>query len=86
MIVLGMMLVMTAFIVFLVGYDAPLGALLYNANPGLLNGLQAGVQRHVAGWLWDVAFLPVLELPLWAVPALIGGGLLLTAAAMRRPG
>lgn len=86
MIVLGMMLVMTAFIVFLMGYDAPLGALLYNANPGLLNGLQAGVQRYVASWLWDLAFLPVLELPLWAVPALVGGALLLIAGVMRRPG
>lgn len=66
------------------GWGTPLGALLFRLNPALLNTAQAGIQRHVAPWLWDGVALPVLEQPVWLVPALLGGLLLLPALLRRR--
>ncbi|MCS6931774.1 MAG: hypothetical protein NZM27_06145 [Acetobacteraceae bacterium] len=51
---------------------APLGAVIYAADPPFLNTLQAGIQRNLGPWVWDEALLPVLESPSWAVPASLG--------------
>ena len=50
------------------------GEAWYLVHSESLNMLQAGVQRHVAPWIWDLILLPILTLPLWvvlAVPALL---------------
>jgi hypothetical protein len=67
------------------GWGEPLGASLFRLDPGLLNMAQAGVQRRLAPWLWDDVLLPVLEQPVWLVPAVLGA-LLLLATALRRRG
>lgn len=46
-----------------------------------LNLVQAGVQRHVAPWLWDDALLPALIAPAWLALGLPGAVL---AALFRR--
>lgn len=64
------------------GWEAPLGAVLYRLNPALLNMTQAGIQRHIAPWVWDDLALPLLEQPAWLVPGVLG--LLLLLPALRR--
>ena len=49
--------------------DMPLGSLLYSINAAFLNALQAGIQRHVAPWLWDHVAVPILIRPAWLLPA-----------------
>lgn len=51
---------------------AALGQVLYDLDRGLLNMAQAGVQRHLAPWIWDSLILPVLVRPAWLVPACLG--------------
>ncbi len=62
----------------------PLGAVLYRINASALNSLQAGVQRHIWPPLWDGLFVPLLNMPAWALPALLGACFLMAAAL--RPG
>jgi hypothetical protein len=69
---------------FWAGWQAPLGAALFRLDPGLLNTAQAGIQRHVSPWLWDAVVLPVLEQPVWLVPAILAGLLLLLGTLPRR--
>ena len=40
-----------------------------------LNLVQAGIQRHVAPWLWEDVVLPVLLAPAWLVLAVPGAAL-----------
>ena len=65
------------------GVSAPLGAAIYHVAPAFLNTLQAGVQRHLAPWLWDGVLLPVLEAPTW-VPFAVVGVLLIALGRARR--
>lgn len=65
------------------GLEAPLGAAIYFVAPAFLNTLQAGVQRHLAPWLWDSVLLPVLEAPTW-VPFAVIGMLLVVIGRARR--
>jgi hypothetical protein len=58
------------------GWSAPLGGALFRLDPALLNTVQAGIQRHLAPWIWDELALPLLEQPAWLVPAVLGFGLL----------
>jgi hypothetical protein len=55
----------------------PLGAVLFRLDPGLLNLVQAVVQRYLLPMIWDDVLLPVLEAPAWVVPAVLGGALFL---------
>ena len=55
----------------------PLGAVLFRLDPGLLNLVQAVVQRYLLPMIWDDLLLPVLEAPAWVVPAVLGGALFL---------
>ena len=50
----------------------PLGAVLFRLDPGLLNLVQAVVQRYLLPMLWDDVLLPLLEAPAWAVPLVLG--------------
>lgn len=59
----------------------PLGAVLFERAPALLNGAQAAVQRYLAPWIWDVLLLPLVERPTWVVPLALG--LLLLGLALR---
>jgi hypothetical protein len=55
----------------------PLGAVLFRLDPGLLNLVQAVVQRYLLPMIWDDLLLPVLEAPAWVVPAILGAALTL---------
>jgi hypothetical protein len=52
--------------------DMPLGSFLYSIDAGLLNLLQAGIQRHLTPWIWDRLMVPVLIRPAWLLPAAAG--------------
>ena len=66
------------------GPATPLGAALFRLDPALLNTAQAGIQRHLAPGLWDSAALPLLEQPVWLLPLLLGGLLLLVRRLLNR--
>ena len=55
----------------------PLGEVLFRLDPGLLNLVQAVVQRYLLPMIWDDLLLPVLEAPAWVVPAILGGAMTL---------
>jgi len=60
------------------GFGAdPLGAVLFRLDPGLLNLVQAVVQRHLLPMIWDDLLLPVLEAPAWVAPAVLGSAMTL---------
>ena len=46
--------------------------------------LQAAVERHVSGWLWDAMIFPVLTAPTWLVFAVLGA-LLILLGRKKRP-
>jgi hypothetical protein len=55
----------------------PLGQLWFELDPAGLNMAQAGIQRHIAPWLWEDLVQPVLELPAWPALVALGAALLL---------
>ena len=55
----------------------PLGAMLFRLDPGILNLVQAVVQRYLLPMIWDDLLLPVLEAPVWVAPAVLGSSLTL---------
>lgn len=57
-------------------HSIPLGQLWFEIDAASLNMAQAGIQRHIAPWLWDRAFQPLLEQPAWPVLAVLGLALL----------
>ena len=59
-----------------------LGALWFRIDAGSLNGLQAGVERYVAVWLWDSVLEPMLHWPALFFPLV--PGILLLAMSLRR--
>lgn len=61
----------------------PLGQIWFEIDPPSLNMTQAGIQRHVAPWLWDDLLQPLLELPAWPVLAGLGTVLLWLRPAAR---
>lgn len=61
----------------LLGWDGPLGEVLFRQDPALLNTAQAVIQRYVSPALWDEAALPLLERPSWVLPAALGALLLM---------
>jgi hypothetical protein len=50
----------------------PLGQLWFELDVASLNATQAGVQRHVAPWLWEDLLQPLLEQPAWPVLLVLG--------------
>ena len=70
------LLVMAAGLFAIFGGD-PLGAVLFRLDPGLLNLVQAVVQRYLLPMIWDDLLLPVLEAPAWVAPAGLGAALTL---------
>jgi len=55
----------------------PLGQLWFELDPPSLNMAQAGIQRHVAPWLWEDVVQPLLVMPAWPVLGGLGLALLL---------
>jgi len=45
----------------------PLGELWFKLDTASLNAAQAGIQRHVAPWLWEPVITTILQWPGWAV-------------------
>ncbi len=66
------------------GAATPLGAVVFQLDPPLLNTLQAGVQRRLAPELWDSVILPVLQAPAWGMPAALGALFLLFGLVRQR--
>ncbi len=60
--------------------NVPLGAALYMLNRDFLDGLQSGIQTHVAQWMWDDVAMPLLVRPAWLLPA--SAGLIFAAASL----
>lgn len=50
-----------------------LGRHWFDMHPTSLNGLQAGVERYVAGWLWDPVLIGILQVPTWIVSFILAG-------------
>lgn len=44
-----------------------LGELWFKVDTASLNAAQAGIQRHVAAWLWDPVIATILLAPGWVV-------------------
>ena len=61
-----------------------LGLLWYRIDPGSLNLLQAGIERHVSPTLWDPVLVTLLQAPTWLVLGLISA-LLLYLFRRRQP-
>lgn len=61
-----------------------LGELWYRISPGSLTLMQAAVERHIAGWLWQPGIVSILRLPGWLVFG-VPAGLLLWLCRRRRP-
>jgi hypothetical protein len=74
---IGLALLALAAGLFAIFGGDPLGAVLFRLDPGLLNLVQAVVQRYLLPMIWDDVLLPVLEAPAWVVPAVLGGAMTL---------
>jgi hypothetical protein len=74
---IGLALLALAVGLFAIFGGDPLGAVLFRLDPGLLNLVQAVVQRYLLPMIWDDVLLPVLEAPAWVVPAILGGAMTL---------
>lgn len=61
----------------------PLGQIWFEIDAPSLNMTQAGIQRHVAPWLWEDLLQPLLEQPAWPVLAGLGVVLLWLRPAAR---
>jgi hypothetical protein len=61
------------------------GELWFRLDPASLNGAQAGIQRHVAPWLWDPVITWILLAPAWTVLAAPGALLLWACHERERP-
>ena len=53
------------------------GTLWASIHQNSLLMLQPGVERHVAGWLWNPVIMTILEQPVWLVFGVIGVVLIL---------
>jgi hypothetical protein len=62
----------------------PVGQVWFSLSPTTLNAAQAGVQRHVAPWLWDPVIQTALLAPMALVLIGLGFGLMLLGAPRKR--
>ena len=56
---------------------APLGELLFDLNPALLNQMQAGIERNLHPVFWDPIVQSLLLVPGWIVVGALGAALVL---------
>jgi hypothetical protein len=66
------------------GWGHPLSSMLYGVNPSALGSAEIGAQRYLPEVVWRAIFAPMLSLPAWAMPTLLGVVLMIIAAL--RPG
>ncbi|MGG5808479.1 hypothetical protein [Falsiroseomonas sp. CW058] len=66
------------------GFGTPLGGVVFQLHPPLLNTVQAGIQRNLSPALWNDVIQPLLVLPNGVVPAVLGVLLLLPGLLRRR--
>lgn len=66
------------------GWGYQLGTMMYGASPSAMGSGQVGIERLVGPAVWNAAFVPLLALPAWSLPAFIGVVFMLIAAM--RPG
>jgi len=69
---------------FALGWRYELGAALFRVNPGALSAFQAGVERYLFPEVWDGAFAPMLAMPAWGLPVMLG--LIFLAISLARTG
>ncbi len=50
-----------------------LGKHWFDLEPSSLNAFQAGIERYVAGWLWDPVVIAILQSPTWIVFFVLAG-------------
>lgn len=50
----------------------PLGQLIFMLDHDVMQTLRAGIEQHLAAWLWRNGAVPVLVRPAWLVPASLG--------------
>lgn len=80
---LGIALLLVALLMgFWYGFATPLGGVIFQLHPPLLNTMQAGLQRNLAPWLWNDIIQPLLVQPNGLVPGLLG--LLFLLLGLRR--
>lgn len=61
------------------------GAFWFWVSPGGINTAQAAVERHAFPILWDPIMIAILQLPVWAVGAVLGIALYMAGNVGRRP-
>ena len=63
-----------------------IGEVWYSVSPATLNMLQAGVQRHIAPWLWDDVIANILLLWAWPCCYVLGAAIFFLFARPRKRG
>jgi hypothetical protein len=63
-----------------------IGEVWYTISPTTLNMLQAGIQRHIAPWLWDDVVANLLLLWAWPSFYVLGAVILFLARPRQRRG
>ncbi len=61
--------------------EVPLGQAVFMINHDLMEAMHRFLGTHLAAWLWDYVFMPMMVRPAWLVPAGLGlvcGGLSLS--------
>jgi hypothetical protein len=66
------------------GWNYPMSTMLYGVNPSALGSAEVGLQRYLPSAVWRAVFAPMLSLPAWSLPTMIGVVLMIIAAL--RPG
>jgi hypothetical protein len=91
---LGLLVLAAAFITFIIDgtksiaanaiRTTPLGQYWHEIHSTSLQLLQAGIERRVASWLWQLVLQPILEQPAWLVLAVLSA-ILLIAGRKKQP-
>jgi hypothetical protein len=61
-----------------------LGEMWFRLHAASLNAAQAGIQRHIAPWLWEPGITTILRWPAWVVFAVPGAVLLWVGRPRKR--
>jgi hypothetical protein len=66
------------------GWNYPMSNMLYGVNPSALGSAEIGAQRYLPSAFWRAVIAPMLALPAWSLPTMLGVILMIIAAL--RPG
>ncbi len=85
--VLAAVLLVAAVAVAMLGPpELPLGQVLFMIDHDLMEAVHRFVGTHLATWLWDYLFVPLMLRPAWLVPAALGlvcGGMSLSLSTRK---